>query len=87
MVASATWIRTPFADGTDSIELRTPVGFTDMNLSGNTGQKVVYFKRPLDAGVLEGYRELSGATRNFNSYNPTHFDAQLLNLSLPKTVN
>ena len=87
VVASATWIRTPFADGTDSIELRTPVGFTDMNLSGNTGQKVVYFKRPLDAGVLEGYRELSGATRNFNSYNPTHFDAQLLNLSLPKTVN
>lgn len=87
VVASATWIRTPFTDGTDSIELRTPVGFSDMNLSGNTGQKVVYFKRPSDAGVLEGYRELSGATRNFPSYNRIHFDTQMQNLNLPKTVN
>lgn len=87
VVASATWIRTPFTDGTDSIELRTPVGFSDMNLSGNTGQKVVYFKRPSDAGVLEGYRELSGATRNFSSYNRIHFDTQMQNLNLPKTVN
>lgn len=87
VAASATWIRTPFTDGTDSIELRTPVGFSDMNLSGNTGQKVVYFKRPLDAGVVEGYRELSGATRNFPVYNRIHFDTQMLNLNLPKTVN
>lgn len=87
VITSATWIRNTLSDGSDSIELRTPTGYSDTNLSGYAGDKVVYIKRSSDSGVVEGQRRTAGSTSVDRSYNKTYFDAFLQKNGLPITVN
>ncbi len=87
VITSATWVRNTLADGSDAIELRTPTGYSDTNLSGYSGEKVVYIKRFSDSGVVEGQHRTVGATSIDRSYNKTYFDAYLQKNSLPITVN
>lgn len=86
-ITSATWVRATLSDGSDSIELRTPSGYADTNLSGYTGEKVIYVKRSSDAGIVEGSRRVIGATSTDRSYNRTYFDSFLQKNGLPATLN
>ncbi|MDE1948845.1 MAG: hypothetical protein KGL43_18335 [Burkholderiales bacterium] len=90
VLASSTWIPSNLPGGNDGIEIVTPNGFTDLQVSGDASYKPFYVKRAPatgDTGVRSGVHVPMGASSSGVWHNRLAFDALMATMNLPASVN